>query len=318
MGRVRRFSPKGAARAAVAGGCAVALALAVAACGERQEPTGATVPDAYPVTVQAADEHPVAIDRRPRTVLPVSASAAAIVEALGLRGLVPGAPAAGPLRPFPVRAIAKTPVDLVVGSQTNDANALQSAVAAAQTTVVVVADSSIRDLEHSILAVGLALGAPVQARALVRAIDAQLAAVKGKLKGGVPVTVFVDTGFFIPVPDDTFAGEVLRAAGARNIAGNAEPTPYPIKALLAADPAFVLATTASGTSLKELRATKRVRNLTAVRDGRFALIPARLLQPTPDVGKAVERIAAIIHAAAPAATTAAATTAAATTTAGSP
>lgn len=275
--------------------CAGAFAALVSGCGERGEPVGATVPISYPVTVQGANEEPLELVRAPLRVLPVSASAAALVDALGRRDLVPGAPTTGPLRAFPSRAIAKTPADLIIGSQANDANALRSSAAAAGTPLFLLADSSLRDLEHSILELGLAIGTPVPARALVAAIEARRAAVKAKLKGVAPVSVFVDTGYYIPIAGDTFAGELLREAGGVNIADSADATPFPIKDLLAAEPTFYLATEASGTTLAELRKTRRVRNLAAVREGRFAIIPLSLLQPGPDSGKAIERLAAILH-----------------------
>lgn len=275
--------------------CAGAFAVLASGCGERGEPTGATVPISYPVTVQGANEQPLEIARAPLRVLPVSASAATLVDALGRRSLVPGAPATGRLRAFPARAIAQTPADLVVGSQANDANALQAAAAAASTPLLILADSSIRNLEQSILELGLAIAAPMRARTLVAAIEARRAKVKAKLKGVAPVTVFVDTGYYIPIAGDTFAGEVLREAGAENIAGNAEATPFPIKELLAAAPTFYLATEASGTKLEDLRKTRRVRNLAAIREGRFAIIPLSLLQPGRDVGEAIEQLYAILH-----------------------
>lgn len=206
--------------------CAGAFALLASGCGERREPTGTTVPITYPVTVQGANEQPLEIARAPQRVLPVSASAAALVDALGLRALVPGAPVGGRLRAFPVRAIAATRADLVVGSQSNDANALRAAAAAANVPLLILADSSIRDLAHSILELGIAIGAPLAARELAAAMDAKRAAVKARLKGLAPVTVFVDTGYFIPVVGGGFAGEVLREAGAENIAAAAEAAPF--------------------------------------------------------------------------------------------
>ena len=272
-----------------------AFALLASGCGERREPTGTSAPTVYPVTVQGANDHPLVIAVAPRRVLPVSPAAAAIVDALGRRELVPGAPATGRLRPFPVRAVASTPADLVVGSQMNDANALQAAAADASTPLLILADNSIRDLTQSILELGLAIGVPMQARALVATIDAKRAEVRAKLKGVAPVTVFVDTGYTIPIADDTFAGELLREAGATNIAGNADATPFPIKDLLAAEPAFYLATEASGTKLEDLRKTRRLRSLAAVREGRFAIIPLSLLQPSPDIGEAIDQLYAILH-----------------------
>ena len=275
--------------------CAGGFAVLASGCGERSEPTGAAVAISYPVTVQGANEQPLEIARAPLRVLPVSASAAALVDALGRRELVPGAPAAGQLRAFPPRAIAETSADLVVGSQANDANALRATAAAASTPLFILADSSIRDLEQSILELGLAIAAPVRARSLVAAIEASRARVKAKLKGVAPVTVFVDTGYYIPIAGDTFAGEVLREAGGENIAGNADATPFPIKDLLTAGPTFYLATEASGAKLEDLRKTRRVRNLAAIREGRFAIIPLSLLQAGPDVGEAIEQLYAILH-----------------------
>lgn len=299
------MSSQRVARGLGVAGCAAALVLLGAACGERGEPTGATVAAAYPVTVQGANEQPTVVERAPERVLPVSASVAVVVDALGKRSLVPGAPAGGVLRPFPVRAVAATSADLVIGSQANDAVQLETAVAATKTPLLVVGDSSLRDYERSILGIGLALGASVEARALVKEIDARLAEVKRKLQGAPRVKVFVDTGYYIPVADDTFAGELLRAAGGENIAGAAEPSPFPIKQLLAAAPDVYIATEASGATLAELRRTKRVRNLAAIREGRFAVIPASLLKPGPDVGDAVLQLYGILHpdGAAPAAAT---------------
>ena len=300
----------------LAGG-AVALALFAAACGERREPTGSTVATAYPVTVQGANEKPLEIASAPRQVLPVAESAAAIVDALGKRALVPGAPASGQLRPFPVRAVTATPSDLVIGSQTNDALQLENAASTARTPLLVMADSSLRDLERSILDVGLAIGAPVEARALVKTIDDRLADVKAKLVGKAPVKVFVDTGYGIPIADDTFAGELLRAAGATNVAGNADTTPFPHKTLLAAEPDFYIATETSGATLDDLRHTPGLRNLAAIREGRFAIIPAVLLRPRPDVGDVVLQLYGILHpdtTAAGAVTTTVTTTAPAATT----
>lgn len=287
MGRLRRVFGTVA--------CAAVLGFVLAGCGERPEPTGSTVPNAYPVTVQGANDEAVVVEHAPVTVLPVSASAAAIVEALGRRSLVPGAHASRPLRAFPVAAVAKTPADLVIGSQENDALALDRAAQRSNVPVLVIADGSILDLERSILDVGLAIGAPVKARQLVAAIDAKLASIKGRLKGVAPTTVFVDTGFLIPVSNSTFAGELLRVAGGKNVADDAESTPFPIKALRAANPSFFLATDTSGTTLADLRKTPRLKSLTAVRKGRVAVIPERLLQPTPALADAVGRIAAILH-----------------------
>lgn len=286
------------ARARAAAGLAavgVALALLGAACGERSEPTGATVPTPYPLTVQLASEEPVEIASAPQRVLPVSASAAAIIDALGKRSLVPNAAATGRLRPYPVRAIAGTPADLVLGSQANDANALQAAAEGAGTPLVVLADSSIAGLQQSILQIGLVLGAGVEARELVRRIDDSLAEVKERLRGSEPVRVFVDTGFTIPVPDDSFAGELLRAAGAVNIAGNAEPAPFGVRELKAAEPDWYLATEASGSTLESLRETPGLGDLAALQEGRFAVVPGSLFQPTPDIGDAILELFGILH-----------------------
>lgn len=285
-------------RARTAAGLAavgIALALVGAACGERSEPTGATAPTPYPLTVQLASEEPVEITEAPQQVLPVSASAAAIVDALGKRSLVPNASTEGRLRPYPVRAIAGTPADLVLGSQANDAIALKSAAAAADVPHIVLADSSIAGLQQSILQIGLVLGAGVEARTLVKRIDDSLAEVKEKLKGREPVRVFVDTGFTIPVADDSFAGELLRAAGAVNVAGNAEPAPFGVRELQAAAPDFYLATEASGSTLETLRETPGIGDLPALSEGRFAVVPGSLFQPNPDIGDAILQLFGILH-----------------------
>ena len=162
--------------------------------------------------------------------------------------------------------------------------------------IYVAPDGSIDELEQSLGELGLLVARPITARELVDDIDGSVREVTEALGSANPVTVFLDTGFFTTVSTQSLQGDVLAKAGGDNVAGAApEAGPFDLRHLRQLDPRWYLATSGSGTTLERLRRNPGTRELSAVRAGRFAVVPTQLLQPGPLVGDGVEEIARILH-----------------------
>ena len=70
---------------------AVSLLLAAAACGERSEPTGSTLP-LYPVTVTSAADRPLVVRRPAERIAVLTPALLEVVDALGAGKRVVGMP----------------------------------------------------------------------------------------------------------------------------------------------------------------------------------------------------------------------------------
>jgi iron complex transport system substrate-binding protein len=273
---------------------AAALLLAGTACGERKEPTGPLV-QIYPVTVQGASESPTVVHSVPRRIVPLGAGPRRILRALGLerRAVTVNDSLVGlPL----VDQIRRARPDLILASSSVDPLDLARAKAATHAAVYVELDGSLDDVEHSIGEIGLLTGAPVAARKVTGSIERARRRVAAKLSGQAAVPTFVDLGNFTTVPTRSLIGDILFEAHGENVAGTSpEQGPFPLARLAKLAPQAYIATSAGGTTLAQLRANPVAARLPAVRNGRFAVIPSRLVAPGPDVGVALTRIARFLH-----------------------
>jgi iron complex transport system substrate-binding protein len=269
-------------------------ALLASACGERGEPTGNSV-RLYPVTVTLPDERPLVVKQAAQRVAVLAPGPRAILQALGARGQIVGAPINpnGDIRTRRLRALGP---DLIVASAETSDNALSQAAAITHARVYAAPDGSVREVERAITELGLLTGRPVEARQLVQRIEERKRFVTEKLAGQPPVSVFVDTGLFTTVSDGTLVGDLIRLAGGKNIAGSSAPAgSFDLAELRSLDPEVYLATSESGTTLADLRRDPRTKRLTAVRDRRFAILPSFLLLPGPRIGDGLLRIARLLH-----------------------
>jgi len=268
---------------------AVALLLGATACGERKEPTG---PDAglYPVTVTT--ERPIVVEAPARRIAVLDASAASIVDSLGVGRRVV-------LREtddtIDVRAVRRARPDLIIAAPDANERDLSAAASRTRARVYTTPGDSIRQVERAITQLGLLTGTPVAARRLVQRIENRRRQVADRLAGVADVSVFVDTGFLNTVPDQSLLGDVLREAHGTNIFGaNAEAGPVDVGDLLRLDPQVYLATSDAEVTLKDLR-SGRTRKLRAVKDRRFAIANVALLQPSPRIGDGLLQVARLLH-----------------------
>jgi iron complex transport system substrate-binding protein len=290
------------------------LALAAAACGERAEPKG-ELEQQYPVTVQGAGEQPAVASARPERIVALDPGAAELVIALGARDRLVGIPAgikrgAGP-RQAPGAAeqvvsatgqvqvddVARLEPDLIVATPGMDLLDLARAQRESGAALYVQPSSSVDDVLRATLELGFLVGEPVAARRVADQIRVEVAAVEDRIAGLPPRTTFVDTGFFIPMPERSLLGDLVRRAGGRSIAGaTPSPEPFPLERLRRRNPQVYLATSESRVTLEDLRANPDTADLRAIRRGRFAIVQSELAnRPGPRVGKALEQIAAALY-----------------------
>jgi ABC-type Fe3+-hydroxamate transport system substrate-binding protein len=275
---------------------AVLLVLAAAACGERGEPTGPNA-DLYPVTVASPSGGKPIVMRSPaKRIAVIAPSVRGLIAGLGAGGKIVGTPVArnGSLEVGELRALRP---DLIVASSTTEDRVLSQAARAAPGVALYEApDDSIRGVEQTITEVGLITGRPAGASRLVREIEQKRALVHRRLARARSVSVFVDTGFFTTVSNQSLIGDLLREAHARNIAGESPQVgPFDPHELARLDPRWYLATSDSGTTLAKLRRSAKTRKLQAVRTGRFAIVDAGLLAPGPAIGQGLLELAHLLH-----------------------
>jgi ABC-type Fe3+-hydroxamate transport system substrate-binding protein len=280
-------------RIALASAVAVVM-LAGTACGERSEPTGALV-QSYPVTVQGGGDKSTVVRSVPRRIVPVGAGPRAILHSLGLANrtvTVDDTLVGLPL----VDAIRRAKPDLIVASAETDPLDVARARSASHAAVYVEPGGSVGNVVQAIGDLGLLTGRAVQARRLTASIAAKRQAVARRVAGSPLVTAFVDTGAFATISSRTLLGDLIELAHGSSVAGaSPEQGPFPVKRLVQLDPDVYLATAGSGVTLKQLRARAGLKRLRAVRTGRFAVLPPEATVAGPQIGKALEQVARILH-----------------------
>jgi ABC-type Fe3+-hydroxamate transport system substrate-binding protein len=270
---------------------AALLVLGATACGERSEPTGSAV-RLYPLTVQSGDR-PLVIGGPARRIAVLDQPAESILRALEAGNRIVGPP---PANRIDFTALRRSHPDLIVASELADERDLSRAAAITHARVYTAPGDSIQQVERSITQLGLLTDTPVRARVLVRRIERRRKAIDARLAHAPPVTVFVDTGFFTTVSDQSLIGDLIREAHGTNVAGTAaQAGPVEIADLLRLDPDTYLATSDTGVTLADLRRNPRTRKLRAAREGRFMVADADLLQPGPQIGEGLAEIARLLH-----------------------
>jgi ABC-type Fe3+-hydroxamate transport system substrate-binding protein len=289
--------------------CALLLAaLAAAGCGERGEPLG-PLEQPYPVTVQGAGDQPTVLQGPAERIVALDSGSAELIVALGAGDRLVGVPT-GVNVPgaSPERVVRRTGTidvdgaidlkpDLIVGTQTADQLDVARIQRATNAALYIQPAASLLNVEQGAIDLGFLLGKAPEARQLVGRIQQDVATIQQKLAGEKPVSVFVDSGFFITVSDRSLLGDLVKRAKGTSIAGPSPgPGPYPLADLRKANPRFFLATSDSDTTLASLRANPITADLAAVKKNRVVIIPAELVDRAgPRVAQGLEAIARALH-----------------------
>jgi len=289
--------------------CALLLAaLAGAGCGERAEPLG-TLEQPYPVTVQGAGDQPTVLQGPARRIVALDPGSAELIVALGAGERIVGVPTGVRIpRRSPQKVVSRTGAidvdqaislrpDLLVATQTADQLDVARIQRATKASAYVQPAASLLNVEQGAIDLGFLVGEPAEARRLVGRIQQDVATIQQKLADVPPVSVFVDTGFFITVSDRSLLGDLVRRAKGTSVAGPSPgPGPYPLSDLRDANPQVVLATSDSETTLRSLQANPVTAGLAAVRKKRVVVVPSGLVSRAgPRVAQGLEAIARALH-----------------------
>lgn len=212
------------------------LVLALTGCGERPEPLG-ELEQPYPVTVQGAGGQPTEIAAQPERIVALDPGSAELVIALGARRQLVGVPAGmrrgdGPrdvpptaeevvsrTRQIRVDEVARLEPDLIVAATGTDVVEVARAQRQSEAALYVQPSSSVGDVLRATIELGFLVGEPVRARQLASEIRSQVAEVEELVSGEPVVTTFVDTGFFITIPERSLLGDLIARARGESIAG---------------------------------------------------------------------------------------------------
>jgi iron complex transport system substrate-binding protein len=290
--------------------CALAaLALLGTACGERQEPTG-PIAQTYPVSVHGAGDRPTVLKQRPERIVALDAGVTGTLVAIGAGGRVVGVPdgmAKGPASKavevvrqtgqVDVDAVAAAKPDLIVATPNMDELDVARAGREANAAVYVLPSNSISSVEEGTIDLGFLVDEAARARQLVGKIEQQVAEVDDRLADVAPTSVFVDTGFFITVPERSLLGDLVVRARGTNVAGERPgPGPFPLAALVRANPDVYLATSDAGVTIAALKDHPQLAKLRAVKKRRVEIVPVELVTRSgPRIGEGLMAVARALH-----------------------
>jgi iron complex transport system substrate-binding protein len=287
----------------------VALALVGIACGERQEPTG-PIAQSYPVSLHGAGDRPTVLKQRPERIVALDAGVAETLIAIGAGDRLVGVPdgmATGPASKaaevvrqtgqVDIDAIAAMKPDLIVATPNMDELDVARAGREAGAAVYVQPSNSILNVEEGTIDLGFLVGEAARARQLVGRIERQVAEVDDRLTGVSPASVFVDTGFFITVPERSLLGDLVARAKGKNVAGASSGLgPFPLADLVRANPDVYLATSDAGVTLAGLKEHPQLRKLRAIKKRRVEIVSVELVtRPGPRIGQGLLAVAKALH-----------------------
>jgi len=269
---------------------ALALPFVLSACGEKSEPTGASV-RLYPLSVHDADGHLVTLKVKPRSIAVAGGASIELASALRLPATRVGT-GSGDLDLGLIRRV--KPQLIFVGS-----GIVKIAVAQARAlgvAVYVVPDQTLGGIEQALSDASLLAGVPLRGRTERERIAEGREAVRTALTAVKPVRVFIDLGHFTTASDNSFIGNLISEAGGVDVAGpDAQEGPFPLKRLRRLRPEILVVGTDSRLTLAKLRRNPATRWLPAVRSGRLVRVELPLLEPGPAAVDGLRELAGALH-----------------------
>jgi iron complex transport system substrate-binding protein len=216
---------------------------------------------------------------------------------LGVRGAAKAEEVVRPAGQLELDAIVALKPDLIVATPDIDELDLARAGRESHAAVYLQPAASIQNVEEAAIDLGFLVGEAARARQLVAQIERKVAEVERRLAAVEPVSVFVDTGFFITVPERSLLGDLVGRAKGKSIAGSSPGQgPFSLADLSRLNPMVYLATSDSGVTLSALRNNPATARLKAVRKKRLAIVPVALVtRPGPRVADGLEAIAKALH-----------------------
>lgn len=285
---------------------ALSLLVLASACGERAEPVGPKV-DPYPVTVRGGGERPTVVTRTPERIVALDAGSAELIAAVGAGARLVGVPSGidlrgrrdarrvvGPSGRVDVAVVVRARPDLLVATPETDPVDVSLARRRSGARLYVEPARSLAGVERAVLELGFLVDEPVRARRLAASLHRRIAEVERRVAAVDPVPVFIDTGFFITVPERSLLGDLVRRAGGKSVAG-AEPGSEPFRPceVVRLHPEVILTTESRTALLRRLAGAGRCAASFDVRV--VALQPDLVTRAGPRVSEALAAIARALH-----------------------
>ena len=282
----------------------VLAALVGGGCGERSEPL-AELSQPYPVSVQGAGVEPTELSERPQRIVTLDSGSAELLVALGAEDRLVGAPydwqgssvaeVVLPTGRLDLDAISELDPDLIIATPETDGLNVSQAMDETDAVLYLQPSNSIEEVERAALEVGAIVGEPVVGRQLAGSIQRGAEEIDARIAAVSALTVFVDTGFFITVPNESLLGSLVNRSHGENVAaGEAATGPVSPATIAQLNPDVYLAT--SGTSIKSLLSNPALRQTNAVVNGRVIALDTDLVtRAGPRVVEGFEAIAAALH-----------------------
>jgi ABC-type Fe3+-hydroxamate transport system substrate-binding protein len=255
MGGVRRLGPPAVL---------LALALVLAGCGLKAEPTGADA--AFPSSAVDAAGARVSLPAPPDRVVSLDAGASAVLRGIGLEAAVVDA------TPADVDALAAdAATDLVVVPLALPDAAAARIAAATGAPVYRYGAAPLETAPTAITQLGLAVGRGPEAAAVARSVADGLAALAERIAAEAPVRTLVQGPGVVAYGPQTPLGQAVALAGGENVfTADAAWSPDDVVAL---DVAAWVSADPGGSSYAALAGIDELAAIPAIRDGRVITAP---------------------------------------------
>jgi iron complex transport system substrate-binding protein len=279
------------------------LLVGLSGCGERAEPLEPHV-SPYPVSVRGAGDRLAVLNGRPERIVALDAGAAELVGALGAADRLAGIPSdttvAAPTDvarvvglggQTDVDAVVALEPDLLIAAPSTDPGEVARLQRETASPLYVEPDRSVADVVRATLELGLVVDEPVTGRRLAESIRRTASEVAMRVAAEEPVSVFIDTGFFVTAPDHSLLADLVRRAGGERVAVTAARSEaFAPCEVLRLEPEVILTMDTPASVLARFsRADCPAEGVDVVE------LPDELARAGPRVGDALERIARALH-----------------------
>ncbi len=307
-------------------GMVLALALVAAACGGSVAPLGgsrsasatgsSSAGPSFPITLRDDDGVAVTLTAVPTRIVTFAPSATEVVYALGLGDRLVGV--SGPYDDYPAAArsveqiggagefgvdpniekVVSLSPDLFLTIEGGDQ--WKKRLRDLGVPVFTINATDFEDLLHDIGTVGELTGTSQEAGALVEQMRRTDQEIEARVAGEPPVSCFFEVYYppLTTVGPDTFIADLLRRAGCDSVSGTAK-SDYPewsVDALVRQDPQVYLVSSESGASQAAVERRPGFEAISAVADGRVALIDSDLVsRPGPRIVDGLRQLAEALH-----------------------
>ncbi len=293
---------------------ALVLSLALSGCGSpdtaSETPEKAPEVSAFPVTITDDAGREVTIESEPQRIVSLAPANTEIVYALGLLDKLVGVttyddyPAevadiakVGDFVQPNIEAITAATPDLILATTGVQADVIEQ-LEGTGAIVVAIDPQTLDALYASIETVGVATGTSETATELTGSMIAELADISAAIAAEDPTACFLEIAQdpLYTAGSGTLLDDLIRAAGGTNVVTEAGYVGYSLEQLVTIDPTVYLATKGSMSNPDDLAKRAGYEKLTAVKDGRVAVLDDNLVsRPGPRVVEGVRQIAEALH-----------------------